>query len=114
MLTEKNLILISFLSLQLIKDIYSFIYMQEGTSFRILRIVALLIYAVLSFLTYKKNTMATIILAITIIVSGLGSLTVAFFMGYDQLTLKITSVILGVVFSICGIKLLIIQKKKMA
>ena len=110
MFTEKYLILISFLSLQLIKDIYSFTCMQEGVLIRILRNASLLIYAILSFLTYKKNMIATTILAIIIALSGLGSLAAFFFVSYDQLTLKIVSIILGVFFTVCGTRLLIIGR----
>lgn len=106
---EKNFILISFLFLQIIKYIFSSTYAQESISIWILRIAVLIIYAVLSFLTYKKNTTATIILALIIAVSGLGSLTVAFFMDNSQLILKIISIIFGLFFTICGIRLFVIQ-----
>jgi len=112
--TEKNFILFSFLLLQTITLIYRSFYSNESEPIPLLGLAVFLVYTVLSFLTYKKHKIATIILAILIAVSGIWAvaLAVAFMVGRDQEAFTIFSIISGIYFTICGIRLLMIHNRE--
>lgn len=108
---EKIFILLSFLSLCGIKFLYSIFYSQENIKFKILRITALLVYASLSFFAYKTSKVATFIMAIVILFSGLGSLTTVWFISTEQLQLKIIYLLIGGFFIYGGIRLISIGRR---
>ena len=109
---EKIFLLVSFLFVCGIKFLYSIFYSQESIKLKILRIAGLLVFASFSFLAYKGNKIATLIMAIVILFSGLGSLAVAGFISLEQLDLKIVFVLVGGFFTYGGIKLIIIARRK--
>jgi hypothetical protein len=102
---EKVFILASFLSLCGIKFLYSVIYSQEPTNLKILRVFGLLIFSLLSLLSYRGNKIPTFIMAIIILFSGLGSLATGALIAWEQIALKILFLFAGVLFTYGGIKL---------
>jgi hypothetical protein len=87
MSAEKKFILLSFLLVYMMILTYSLLTQQESVFLQIIRVVVFVTYLLLIFLAYKEKFVATLIMAIMIIVTGLHSLVIGSLTGYNQVVL---------------------------
>jgi len=111
LISQKQFILLTFLFIILLTLLYSIFYSQETNTIKLVRFIALGIYSLLALLTNKNNKVATYVLAVFILLSGLGTLIVAFLIGLDQLVSKIFFFLIGGYFSYGGIRLINIGRE---
>ena len=105
---EKMPVLLIFLCVDGLKIVKALIYSQESDSMKIFRLVLFLVYCVLSFFAYKGNKIATFVMAISILLSGIGALAVCtYVVSVDKITLQIMiAIVIGVYFIWGGIMLI--------
>jgi hypothetical protein len=104
---NKNICIMLFLVICIVKLLYSTFYFGESTSQMAIRIVSLSIYLLLSYYAYKEILVASIIIAIVILLTGLGMLALAFIASKNQFVLRLTSLFIGVYFAYGGIRMLL-------
>ncbi len=113
-LWESLTVLVVFISVNVVKFMYSILYLQESFHIRSLRFLAIVIFCLLSFYSYKNNKIATWIMGFIILVTGVGSLVLGIILvSTKQLTLKILFIILGVYLCYGSIKLIKSYKERM-
>jgi len=110
-ISQKQFILLTFLSVILLTLLYSIFYSQETNTIKLVRFIALVIYGLLALLTHKNNKVATFVLAAFILLSGLGTLIVAFLIGLDQLASKLFFFLIGGYFCYGGVRLIKIGRE---
>jgi len=110
-ISQKQFILLTFLFIIVVTLLYSIVYSQETNTIKVVRFIALVIYSLLALLTHKNNKVATFVLAIFILLSGVGTLIVAFLIGLDQLVLKVFFFLIGGYFSYGGVRLIKIGRE---
>jgi len=110
-ISQKQFILLAFLFIIVVTLLYSIFYSQETNTIKLVRFIALVIYSLLALLTHKNNKVATFVLAIFILLSGLGTLIVAFLIGLDQLVSKLFFFLIGGYFSYGGVRLIKIGRE---
>ena len=94
-ISQKRFILLTVLSTIVVILLYSIFYSQETNTIKLVRFIALVIYSLLALLTHKNNKVAIFVFAIFILISGVGTLIVAFLIGLDQLVLKVLFFLIG-------------------
>ena len=115
LINNKNICIVSFLIICIVKLLYSSLYVVENTSYVSIRIISLLIYFLLSYYAYKNNIVASILMAIIILFTGFGLLALAILISKTQFLMRATSLVVGVYFAYGGTGMLLslrARKKK--
>ena len=107
---KKIFILFTFLFVIGTKFFYSLIFTAESNRLKLLRFISLAFLLILSFFSLRNNRVVTILLAILILISGIGSLSISFFVGLDQLSLKLIFILIGAYFVYGGVRLIIMER----
>ena len=110
-ISQKQFILLTVLFIIVVTLLYSFFYSQETNTIKLVRSIALGIYGLLAWLTHKNNKVATFVFAIFILLSGLGTLLVAFLTSLNQLGFKVFFFLIGGYFIYGGVRLIKIGRE---
>ena len=97
--TTIHAVLIAYLLLKSTQYIYSLIYTTENTFFVAGRILALVSYFVLSYLTYKQNIISCWAMVVLLSLSGVSTFFLGIFaVPVSQYVVKLLSIIIGAYF----------------
>ena len=109
----KNVAIISFIIISLIKLLYSSFYSNEAQIVYMVRIISAFIYSLLGYLTYKDRLIPSIIMAVSLLLFGLGSIAEGYFIIKMATLLRIVMVIAGSLFVLGGLSIISIVRRKM-
>ena len=110
-ISQKRFILLTVLFIIVVTLLYSIFYSQEISTIKLVRFIAFGIYCLLAWLTHKNNKVATFIFAIFILLSGIGTLIVAFLTSLNQIGFKIFFFLIGGYFIYGGVRLIKIGRE---
>ena len=106
---RKRFIILSYLCMITIQLFYSIVL--RGIQNSTIYLLMLIVYSTLIFLVFKGNKIATWIVIVSVLLSGVGAFLIGVFLiAVNQATMKVTFILLGLYFICGGIKLLTGEK----
>lgn len=108
----KNIAIVSFISISLLKLFYSLFYLNESPLIYIVRIISVFIYLLLGYFTYKDRLVPSIIMAVTLLLFGLWSIVEGVLIIKMTSVLRIAMIIVGSLFFLGGLSIISIIMKK--
>jgi len=110
-INRKEFIILIYLGIIFIKLIYS--VFKKGIQNSISYLVVLIIYSIFVFFTFRRNKIATWIMIISILLSGVGGFLIgALLTPIDQIAMKVIFILLGIYFIQGGIKLISEERRR--
>ena len=110
----KNIAIISFISISLLKLLYSSFYSNESQLVYIVRIISVFIYLLLGYFTYKDRLIPSIIMAVSLLLFGLGSIAEGSLIIKIAPLLRFAMIIVGSLFVLGGISIISIVRRKLS
>ncbi|OPY75704.1 MAG: hypothetical protein A4E64_01817 [Syntrophorhabdus sp. PtaU1.Bin058] len=102
---RRKIILLSYLCIITVQLFYSI--GLKGIQNSTIYLLMLIVYSILTFLTFRGNKIAAWVVIVSILLSGIGAFLIGiFFITINQVTIKVTFILLGLYFMYGGIKLL--------
>ena len=109
---QKSFILISFWVLAALKLLYSIFFLPKSFQLNFLRAFALLLFSYMTYLSYKDNKIATLIMGTIIVLSGLATLGVTGLIPMKHVLAKVIFLLIGGYFTYGGILLILDVKSR--
>ena len=109
-----NIAIISFISISLLKLLYSSFYSNESQLVYIVRIISVFIYLLLGYFTYKDRLIPSIIMAVSLLLFGLGSIAEGSLIIKIAPLLRFAMIIVGSLFVLGGISIISIVRRKLS
>ena len=109
-----NIAIILFISISLLKLLYSSFYSNESQLVYIVRIISVFIYLLLGYFTYKDRLIPSIIMAVSLLLFGLGSIAEGSLIIKIAPLLRFAMIIVGSLFVLGGISIISIVRRKLS
>ena len=97
---KRDFILVTFCLLVGLKFLYSVCFLDEQIELKVIRVIALITFCTLSFLSInKKNKFTTLVMGVLITLSGIGTVLVAVLIPMSQKLSKFLFFLTGIYFT---------------
>jgi hypothetical protein len=103
-----------YLLIALVKVVYSIVSTQGDNNYTLYAIIALIVNSIIAYFVYRNNKIATMIMSLLILLTGISALMLGLVMSFNQPYFKIFSIVAGILFCCGAITLYSCQKKERA